>query len=266
VFASSHAAWAATRRSVLDTRLVERRWWGRFVNIWAIVATKFGGATSLGLGALQIASGIALFTGQGASKNVAFVIILVLVTFAILSALSGVARGIKWLSNANMVLAVVLVLFVLNGTDIVGSGSEEQQFFTLLQNYPAYTATGILVMILVAIFWVSGADASAVVLATLSSRDAKEPNKFLHRSLGRTQRRGGRRPALRRRAERATDVHGHRGGAVRRRDGRDVFRADGRSATRPAAGAQARTGQRTRVRRGTGRSRLAGRADGSRRP
>lgn len=67
----------------------------------------------------------------------------------------------------------------LSGADISGSGSTAQQFFAVLQDYPGYTVTGIMVMILVAIFWVSGADASALVLATLSSHGAREPNKYL---------------------------------------------------------------------------------------
>ncbi|MDA0565621.1 BCCT family transporter [Streptomonospora sp. S1-112] len=273
----------------LTDKEVENTWWGKGINIWSIIATKFGGATSLGLGALQIGGGIYLFTGIGGNftsrdpeaLNVAFAIIVVLVIFAILSAVSGVGRGIKWLSNTNMVLAVILVVFVVvvgptvflfnlipeaigayivdllpmsfraplfgdaewfsgwtifywawwiswtpfvstfiarisrgrtirefvlgvllvptlvsalwfiflggagvhlqltGAVDIAAAPDEAVAFFEALQEYPGFTITGILVMVLVAIFWVSGADASALVLATLSSRGAIEPNKWL---------------------------------------------------------------------------------------
>src|SRR5699024_515566 len=90
------------------------------IDIWAVIATKFGGATSLGLGALQIAGGLSMLTGLGSgfgqaggANILAFVVILVLVAFAVLSAVSGVSRGIKWLSSTNMVIAALLMLFIL---------------------------------------------------------------------------------------------------------------------------------------------------------
>ena len=79
----------------------------------AIFATLFGSAASLGLGALQIGSGLEIVTGIGKVGNgVLVVIIAVLTVCFIASAVSGVAKGIQWLSNINMVLAVVLALFV----------------------------------------------------------------------------------------------------------------------------------------------------------
>ena len=85
---------------------------GRIIDILAILATLFGTAASLGIGALQIGRGVEIFTGLGPSGNAAAVVIIAVLTAGfIASAVSGVARGIRWLSNINMVLAVGLALF-----------------------------------------------------------------------------------------------------------------------------------------------------------
>jgi choline-glycine betaine transporter len=83
---------------------------GRTIDIVAIFATLFGSATSLGLGALQITGGIDNVFGRGAgSKTLAVAVIAVLTACFVLSAVSGVERGIKYLSNANAIAAGVLV-------------------------------------------------------------------------------------------------------------------------------------------------------------
>ena len=82
---------------------------GTVIDIFAIFATLFGSATSLGLGALQIGSGLQIVAGIGKVGNgVLIAIIAVLTVCFILSAVSGVAKGIQWLSNINMVLALAL--------------------------------------------------------------------------------------------------------------------------------------------------------------
>ena len=86
---------------------------GRGIDTLAIFATLFGTATSLGLGALQINGGLNYLWKVPNTTAVAIVIIAVMTVLFILSAVSGVHRGIQWLSNVNMVLAVVLVLFLL---------------------------------------------------------------------------------------------------------------------------------------------------------
>jgi choline/carnitine/betaine transport len=86
---------------------------GKFINILAIFATLFGTAASLGLGALQIGSGLSSngwFGDLGTPVLVAIVAILTACFVA--SAVSGISRGIQWLSNINMVLAVVLAAIV----------------------------------------------------------------------------------------------------------------------------------------------------------
>ena len=87
---------------------------GKTIDILAIFATLFGSATSLGLGALQINQGLEAVFGIGGQNavGIAIVVIAVLTLAFILSAISGVHRGIQWIANGNMVLAVFLVLFV----------------------------------------------------------------------------------------------------------------------------------------------------------
>ena len=86
---------------------------GRAIDVVAIFATLFGSATSLGLGALQITGGIDDVFGEGGgSKTLAVAVIAVLTACFVLSAVSGVEKGIKFLSNANAVAAGVLVFFL----------------------------------------------------------------------------------------------------------------------------------------------------------
>ena len=85
-------------------------------HVLAIFATLFGSAASLGLGALQIGSGVEILGWLGDVGNGALVAIIAVLTAAfVASAVSGVAKGIQWLSNINMVLASVLALVVFIG-------------------------------------------------------------------------------------------------------------------------------------------------------
>ncbi|AUI51240.1 BCCT family transporter [Arthrobacter crystallopoietes] len=86
---------------------------GKFINILAIFATLFGTAASLGLGALQIGSGMAFngWVGQLATPILVAIVAVLTVCF-VASAISGIRRGIQWLANINMVLAVILALIV----------------------------------------------------------------------------------------------------------------------------------------------------------
>jgi choline/carnitine/betaine transport len=255
---------------------------GKVIDMLAIFATLFGSAASLGIGALQISSGLQIVGGIGEVGNGVLVGIIAILTAAfVVSAVSGVARGIQWLSNVNMVLAVALAgfvfvvgptMFILNivptsmaeyvgdmptmagrtnaqGADVAAwlsyytvfywawwiswtpfvgmfiarisrgrtirqfvtgvllvpsmvslvwfavfggsaiklqedgeklyeSGGAEQQLFTMLEHFPWATATSILVMLLVAIFFVSGADAASIVMGSLSQRGAIEPRRL----------------------------------------------------------------------------------------
>ncbi|HET8768829.1 MAG TPA: BCCT family transporter [Pedococcus sp.] len=255
---------------------------GKVIDILAIFATLFGSAASLGLGALQIGSGLEIVTGIGKVGNgVLVAIITVLTVCFILSAVSGVAKGIQWLSNINMVLAIALAVFVFvvgptvfildlvptavgsyfqdlammsartdaaggsamqewlsgwtifywawwvswtpfvgmfiarisrgrtirqfvtgvllvpsvvslvwfaifggagidmqrGGTDLASEGSSEASLFAMLGHLPLSTITSVIVMVLVAIFFVSGADAASIVMGTLSERGTLAPSR-----------------------------------------------------------------------------------------
>jgi choline/carnitine/betaine transport len=103
---------SAAFTSLFGIRMVEGPV-GKFINILAIFATLFGTAASLGLGALQIGSGMTSNGWMGEiGTPVLVVIVAVLTTCFIASAVSGISRGIQWLSNINMVLAVILALIV----------------------------------------------------------------------------------------------------------------------------------------------------------
>ncbi|MBO1329674.1 BCCT family transporter [Streptomyces sp. VRA16 Mangrove soil] len=257
--------------------------WGRVIDIIAIFATLFGSAASLGLGALQIGSGFEVLDWMDEASTALLVVIIAVLTVAfVASAVSGVEKGIQWLSNTNMVLALILAVFVfIAGPTIVvldllptslgaylgdlpqligrteassgkgvadwlgswtvfywawwiswtpfvgmfiarisrgrtirqfvggvilvpstvsliwfaifggtamkmkehgelgGADTPEAQLFGVLHEFPMATATSILVMILVGIFFVSGADAASIVMGTLSQKGALEPGRFV---------------------------------------------------------------------------------------
>src|SRR5699024_3526437 len=88
--------------------------WGTVINVIAVFATVFGVATSLGLGAQQIGSGIEFLTGNVANTITLQLIIIAIVTVLYMfSALTGLNKGIKILSTTNIVLAILLMLFLL---------------------------------------------------------------------------------------------------------------------------------------------------------
>jgi len=255
---------------------------GKLIDVLAIFATLFGSAASLGLGALQIGSGVEILGWAGHVGNGVLVGIIAVLTAAfVASAVSGVGKGIQWLSNINMVLAVVLAVFVFvvgptvlilnlvpeavgsyfsdlaemaarteatggdamatwlrgwtvfywawwiswtpfvglfiarisrgrtirqfvtgvllvpsavtlmwfaifggagiatqqSGVDVAGQKTPEGQLFGVLEHYPLATVMTVLVMLLVAIFFVSGADAASIVMGSLSERGTLSPSR-----------------------------------------------------------------------------------------
>ncbi len=82
---------------------------GKAIDVIAIFATLFGSATSLGLGALQITGGLDDVLNTGDSRWLTVGVIAVLTTCFVLSAVTGIERGVQFLSNANAIAAVVLV-------------------------------------------------------------------------------------------------------------------------------------------------------------
>jgi choline/carnitine/betaine transport len=85
---------------------------GRAIDVVAIFATLFGSATSLGLGALQITGGLDNVLGSGDSRWITLGVIGFLTLCFVLSAVTGIERGVQFLSNANAVAALLLVFFL----------------------------------------------------------------------------------------------------------------------------------------------------------
>ncbi|GAA1481526.1 BCCT family transporter [Gordonia sinesedis] len=254
---------------------------GKIIDILAIFATLFGTVASLGLGAVQIGSGLQKIGWVNQSGSFLIVAVIAVLTAAfVASAVSGIAKGIQWLSNINMVLALVLAVFVFvlgptvfimnllpttlggyfrdittfsarSGATVDAAGEEwlagwtifywawwvswtpfvgmflakiskgrtirefivgvmvvpttvslvwfcifggtairqesqgvnlpvereEDTLFDVLNNLPLAGIASVLVMLLVAIFFVSGADSASLVMGTLSERGTDEPSK-----------------------------------------------------------------------------------------
>ena len=104
-----------TMRSVFYPILKERVWgWpGHIIDILAVFATIFGLATSLGLGAQQVASGLNFLFGISNDVQTQIIIIASITSIAVVSVVRGLERGVKVLSNFNIILAVILVLFII---------------------------------------------------------------------------------------------------------------------------------------------------------
>src|SRR5690625_6002832 len=76
---------------------------GKLVDIFAIIATLFGTATTLGLSAIQIGEGVTIVSGIGPIGNHVLIIIIAILGLGfIISAVSGVSRGVRYLSNINI--------------------------------------------------------------------------------------------------------------------------------------------------------------------
>ncbi|WP_217557105.1 BCCT family transporter [Vibrio metschnikovii] len=101
-------------RSIFYPILGDKTWgWpGHLVDILAVLATLFGLATSLGLGAQQAASGIHHVFGLDAGIGLQIIVILVVTALATISVIRGIDGGVKVISNINMIVALLLVALV----------------------------------------------------------------------------------------------------------------------------------------------------------
>ena len=101
-------------RSVFYPLLGDRAWgWaGHIVDILAVLATLFGLATSLGLGAQQAASGLHHIFGIESGLGLQIVIIAVVTLLTVVSVLRGIDGGVKIISNINMFVAFLLLILV----------------------------------------------------------------------------------------------------------------------------------------------------------
>nr|WP_247733821.1 BCCT family transporter [Thauera aromatica] len=104
-----------TVRSVFYPLLGERVWgWpGHVIDILAVLATLFGLATSLGYGAAQASSGLNFLFGVPLGNTTQVVLVIGITAIALFSVVAGLDAGVKRLSEINMILAVLLMLFVI---------------------------------------------------------------------------------------------------------------------------------------------------------
>lgn len=104
-----------TVRSAFYPLLKEKIWgWpGHIIDILAVFATIFGLATSLGLGAQQIASGLNFLFDISKDTNTQIFIIIAITIIAITSVVRGLEKGVKVLSKLNIIIALSLILFII---------------------------------------------------------------------------------------------------------------------------------------------------------
>lgn len=110
---------------------------GTVIDVLAVFATVFGVATTLGFGAIQINGGLSYLFGIPISLPVQTIIIAIVTVLFMISAWSGLNKGIKYLSNANMVLAVLLLILVLAvGPTLLIMNMFTDSIGSYLQNLP----------------------------------------------------------------------------------------------------------------------------------
>ncbi|WP_417308185.1 BCCT family transporter [Devosia sp.] len=104
-----------TMRSIFYPLLGERVWgWpGHIIDVLAVFATLFGLATSLGIGAGQANAGLSFLFGIPDNNLTMVLLIAAITSVALVSVLAGLDAGVKRLSEINMLLAGLLLLFVI---------------------------------------------------------------------------------------------------------------------------------------------------------
>jgi len=104
-----------TLRSAFYPILGERiwGWWGHVIDILAVFATLFGLATSLGFGTEQALAGLNYLFGWGTGNAAKVILIAAITALALISVVRGLDGGVKVLSEVNIALAALLLLFVL---------------------------------------------------------------------------------------------------------------------------------------------------------
>jgi len=109
-----------TLRSALYPLIGDRiyQWPGHLVDVFAVVGTIFGVATSLGLGAAQVNAGFSYLLGIDVTTTNQIIIMCFITALAVVSVSTGLDKGIKRLSEANMILAITLLglIFILGPT------------------------------------------------------------------------------------------------------------------------------------------------------
>ncbi|MDP5291990.1 BCCT family transporter [Oceanimonas sp. CHS3-5] len=129
-----------TMRSVFYPVLGERVWgWpGHVIDVLAVFATLFGLATSLGLGASQAAAGLHALFGVPNDSTTMVLLVLGITAVTLVSVIAGVEKGVRRVSQINMMLAIVLMLFVMlvGPTLLIATGVAEN-LMSYLKALPA---------------------------------------------------------------------------------------------------------------------------------
>ncbi|UOQ92691.1 BCCT family transporter [Halobacillus shinanisalinarum] len=128
---------SATLHPIIGEKAAEGNF-GKLIDILAVIATVIGVATTLGFGAVQINGGLSYLFDIPVNIVIQFIIVAIVTILFMISAWSGLGKGIKILSNANMIIALLLFGFVF----IVGPTLFQLNLFTnslgtYLQNLPA---------------------------------------------------------------------------------------------------------------------------------
>lgn len=129
-----------TIRSIFYPVLGERVWgWpGHIIDILAIFATLFGLATSLGIGASQASAGLHSLFDLPLGTTTEIVLIIAITAVALVSVVAGLDAGVKRLSEINMLLAALLLLFVvIVGPTLAIMTGFAQNLLSYLQHLPA---------------------------------------------------------------------------------------------------------------------------------
>ncbi|MFW6248703.1 MAG: BCCT family transporter, partial [Bacteroidota bacterium] len=109
---------------------------GNVIEVLAVIATVFGLATSLGFGVQQVNAGLNYLFGVSISAEIQVVLIVVITLIATISVVSGLNSGVKKLSEVNINLGALLLLFVLIlGPTVFILDSYVQNIGVYLQNF-----------------------------------------------------------------------------------------------------------------------------------
>ncbi|WP_144558742.1 BCCT family transporter [Shouchella miscanthi] len=99
--------------ATLSPLINPRGFWGQTIDVIAIVATLSGIATTLGFGAAQMNGGISFLTNIPNSFGLQLVIIVIVTILFLISASTGIDKGIRVLSRMNMILVMLMLLFFM---------------------------------------------------------------------------------------------------------------------------------------------------------
>ncbi|MEL6829811.1 MAG: BCCT family transporter [Pseudomonadota bacterium] len=115
-------------------------WPGHVIDLFAVVSTVFGLATTIGLGGTQAASGLGYIFGFEATLAVQIALIMAMTGLALISVLRGMDGGVKLLSNINMSVALLLLVFVLIcGPTLMILTGFGRNFYGYIVDMPALT-------------------------------------------------------------------------------------------------------------------------------